>query len=221
MPKYESDLTNKQFNQPATREFSVPDESGFVPQQVRQRSEPSPVFDEDEMNDFRQNMQPQRPQVREVNDVERQILEAKKARREGKERLSDGARRRIEMLVGMTRLTKDVEIDGQLYRLQTLKSKELRDALVATSEFSGSIQMVFETRKQLLARSLIVVAGVDINQFLNSDDLEDRLYFIELVDHALLLRLYNEYVALANDAQEKYSLKTEEQVKEVLEDLKK
>lgn len=220
MPNYESPIGKKQFKQ-TTREFNVPDESGFVPQQVRPRQDPMPVFDENEMRQFEDNMHPSPPQMREVNNVEQQILEAKRAKREGKERLSDGARRRIEMLVGMTRLTKDVEIDGQLYRLQTLKSRELREALVATSEFDGSIQLVFETRKQLLARSLIVVAGMEIGQFLSSDDLQTKLDFIEEMDHSLLLRLYNEYVILANDAQDKYSLKTEEQVKEVIEDLKK
>ena len=156
-----------------------------------------------------------------MSNVEKDIFEAKKAQREGKQRLSDGARRRIEMLVGMVRLTRDLEIEGNLYRLQTLKSRELRDALVATAEFDGSIQLIFETRRQLLARSLIIVAGVEIAQFLNSDELQEKLDFIEELDHSLLLRLYNEYTSLAQEAQDKYAIKTEQQVKEVLEDLKK
>jgi len=36
-----------------------------------------------------------------------------------------------------------------------------------------------------------------------------------------LSRLYSEYVTLSKEAQDRYSPKTEEQVKEVLEDLKK
>ena len=121
----------------------------------------------------------------------------------------------------MTRVTREVEIDGQTYKLQTLTSQELRDAVVATAEFDGSVQFIFENRKQLLARSVTVVAGVPIDQFLNSPELEARLEFIELIDHALLHRLYSEYVSIVQEAQAKYSPKTEEQVKEVIEDLKK
>jgi hypothetical protein len=41
------------------------------------------------------------------------------------------------------------------------------------------------------------------------------------MDHSLLLRLYSEYISLSKEAQDKYALKTPEEVKEVLEDLKK
>lgn len=223
MPKYDSPIGSKQITGTPMREFSVPDDSGYARTPHRHMHEEMPDIDPQVMREFQSSLQP--PQgpthIRELTDVEKQIFEAKKAKREGKERLSEGARRRVEMLVGMTRLSKDVDIDGNLYRLQTLTSRELRDAVTATAEFDGSVQFIFETRKQLLARSLVVVAGVEVTQFLNSTDLEDRLYFIELMDHSLLVRLFNEYNALAKDSSDKYSIKTEAQVKEVLEDLKK
>lgn len=225
--KYESPIGSKQIQGSPMREFSVSDESGYTPPpsppQHRHMREDVPPFDPDAMKEFQADMQP-RPQpihMKELTDVERQIFEAKKAQREGKQRLSDGARRRIEMLVGMTRLSKDVEIEGNLYRLQTLTSRELRDAITATAEFDGSVEFIFENRKQVLARALVVIAGVEISQFLNSYDLQDRLDFIELMDNALLHRLFNEYNTLSQEAQNKYSLKTDTQVKEVLEDVKK
>lgn len=225
MASFDSPLGKKQIqNQPTMKTASVSDESGYADSPThRHRDQRAPVIDGRVMQDFQDRMQgaTQAPPLREMSDVEREIMAAKRAQREGKERLSDGAKRRIEILIGMTRLTKDVEIAGQHYGLQTLASRELRDALVATVEFDGSIQLVFETRKQLLARSLTIIAGVEISQFLNSTDLEARLDFIEDMDHALLLRLYNEYVALAAEAQEKYALKTPAEVKEVVEDLKK
>ena len=230
MPEFRSPLGNKQFQGQPMRDIAVPDESGHqqppVPPRQRPHRHEEPVFDERAMREFQAQMQmeqqpPPQPPMRELSEVEQQIFAAKKAKREGKERLSEGARKRIEMLLGMTRLHRDVDIDGQTYRLQTLTSEEIRDALVSTAEFDGSVEFIFEMRRQLLARSLVVVAGVEIHQFLNSYDLEDRLYFIELLDHALLIRLYNEYTDLAQQAQNKYSPKTEAQVKEVLEDLKK
>jgi hypothetical protein len=225
MPKFESPLGTKQFQGQPMKDFSVPDES--VQQQPRQvrahRQHEEPVFDERAMREFPAQMEQQSPQppVRELSEVEKEILAAKKAKREGKERLSDGAKRRIEMLLGMVRLHRDIDIDGQLYRVRTLASEELREALVGTAEFDGTVQFIFEMRRQILARSLVMVAGVEIDQFLGSYELTDRLNFIELLDHALLIRLYNEYTELAQEAQSKYSPKTEAQVKEVLEDLKK
>lgn len=230
MAGYESPIGSKQTKGTPMKDYTIPDESPgqpaqFAPpqQQRRPSREEYPPFDPEQIRKFNEEMnpQPQRSQANQISDVEMNMMAAKKAQREGKQRLSDGARRRIEMLIGMVRLSREIDIDGNVFKLQTLKSKELRDALVATAEFDGTIQMVFETRKQLLARSLVMVAGVDIAQFLNSDDMQDRLDFIEEMDHSLLLRLYAEYISLAKEAQDKYALKTPEEVKEVLEDLKK
>ena len=226
MPKFESPIGSKQF-QSQMRDVSVPDESGYepppqMPQRPVRHDHSPPVFDEQAMMEFQAQLHPQGGSpVREMSELEKNIFAAKKAKREGKERLSDGARRRIEILLGMTRLTKDVEVGGNMYRVQTLTSQELRDAVVATAEFDGSVQFIFENRKQLLARALTMVAGVDINEFVNSNEIEARLEFIEMMDHALLLRLFTEYNNLAKEAQDRYNPKTENQVKEVVEDLKK
>jgi hypothetical protein len=226
MAEIKSTITNKTINGPPMKDLSVPDESGYAPPQPPQHrhfEQQVPQFDPQAMQEFNAGMQPQRgpSPMKDLTDDERRIVELKKAQREGKSRLSDGAKRRIEMLIGMTRLSRDIEIEGQLYKIQTLSSRELRDAITATAEFDGTVEFIFEHRKQLLARALVVVAGVDIAQFLNSYELQDKLDFIELMDHALLLRLYTEYSTLTQEAQNKYTLKTEGEVKGVLEDLKK
>jgi len=229
MAGYESPIGSKQIKGTPMKDYSVPDESSgpsqFAPpqQQRRPSREEYPPFNPEDIRKFNEQMnpQPQHPQGNQISETEMNMMAAKKAQREGKQRLSDGARRRIEILIGMVRLTRDIDIEGNVFKLQTLKSKEMRDALVATSEFDGTIQLVFETRKQLLARSLVMIAGVETAQFLNSEDMQDRLDFIEEMDHSLLLRLYSEYISLSKEAQDKYALKTPEEVKEVLEDLKK
>ncbi|HEY5268240.1 MAG TPA: hypothetical protein VII94_03850 [Candidatus Saccharimonadales bacterium] len=224
-PKFESPIGSKQFNGPVMKDFTVPDNSGpQPPPQQRRRDNSPPPFDEAALQEFQSRMQPSsqsHPMAREVTEVEKEFSSIKRERREGKERLSEGAKRRIEMLIEMTRATKEIEVEGKLYKLQSLSSQELREAVTASIDFNGTIQYMFENRKQLLARSLTIVAGVDIDQFLSSSDLEARLEFIELLDHALLVRLFDEYVILAQGVQDKYAIKTETQVKEVLEDLKK
>ena len=210
------------------RDFSVPDESGFAPPppvQMPQRQQQAPVqFDQNAMRDFQAAMmQAEHPpvQMRELSDIERQVIESRKARRDGKERMSDGARRRIEMLIGMTQLTKTVEVGGASFVLKTLQAKEARTALTAAAEYDGTVQFSFEYSKQLLARSLTQISGVDIDQFLSSSDLETRLDFIDELPQSLFTRLYNEYVALDNESRDKFVMKNELQVQEVVEDLKK
>ena len=217
MGNFDSPIGNKQF-QGSMKDYSVPDET----RQTRTFESSAPVFDENEMQEFQNRMQPQaQSQTREINNLEREMMEAKKARREGKERLSEGARRRIEILINMSRMTRDCTIENQSYRLQSLTSKDFREVLVASSEFDGTIQFIFENRKQILARSITVLAGVDFNQFINSNELQMKLDVIEELDHALLTRLFDEYVILAKEVKDKYTLKTDEDVKEVLEDIKK
>src|ERR1035437_3807052 len=208
MGNFDSPIGNKQF-QGSMKDYSVPDET----RQTRTFESCAPVFDENEMQEFQNRMQPQaQSQTREINNLEREMMEAKKARREGKERLSEGARRRIEILINMSRMTRDCTIENQSYRLQSLTSKDFREVLVASSEFDGTIQFIFENRKQILARSITVLAGVDFNQFINSNELQMKLDVIEELDHALLTRLFDEYVILAKEVKDKYTLKTDEDV---------
>jgi len=224
MASFDSPIGKRKIQSGGMRELTVPDETAPPPQQRQRTFESSgPLFDEAELRDFQARMQPapQQIPVREISEVEKQILDGKRLKREGRERLSEGARRRVEMLIDMSKMTRDVSLSGQLYRLQSLTSKELREVMVATAEFDGSVQMVFENRKQILARSLVIIHGTDFGQFLNSTDLRDRIDIIEELDHALLVRLFNEYVILAKEVQDKYTLKTEQEVVEVLEDLKK
>ena len=216
MGSFDSQICSIKIQGSPMREFSVPDESGSRNFSEQRNSQHQPFFDEQSMNDF----QSRSPSNNDL-EVEKQFADAKRAKREGKERLSDGAKRRIEMLIGMTKLTRDVDINGNLFRLKTLTSKELREAIVNSSEFNGNIGFVFETRKQILARSIVVVAGVDVDQFLGSTQTQAKLDFIEEMDHSLLVRLYNEYNLLAQEAETKYSPKSEEEIKEVLQDLKK
>jgi hypothetical protein len=125
------------------------------------------------------------------------------------------------MLIGMTRITRTAHIENNDYVLQTLKSKELREAVVSASLYDGTVQSPFEIRKQLLARSITQVAGMDFEQFVGSHELEAKLDAIEEFDHYLLGRLYDEYLTMVKEARDRYAIKTEDDAKEVVEDLKK
>lgn len=229
MPNYKSPLGSKQFSGQPMREFDVPDETEQqypdMHVAMRQRgpamhgSQPPMMPDMDAINAFQNRMGQE--SFEDTAQIEREIREAKEARRTGRERVDAGAKRRIEMLVGMIRTTRQVELEGSLYVLQTLRGREMRESIMAAAHYDGSVQFPYELRKQLLGRSLIHVAGVDIEQFVGSNSLEAKLELIEDLPETLLLRLYAEYSILVNESTEKYAIKSELDAQEVAEDLKK
>jgi hypothetical protein len=220
MSKFESTLGDKKFTGPNLREFDIPDgeemEQVAGPSSIKRNG--LPQVNSDSIRDFQNRVE---MQERDPSDIEREFQAARQAKRTGKERLNDGARRRIEMLVGMTRSTREVDIEGNQFVLQVLRSKEMREAIMAAAEFDNTVQSPFEVRRQFLARSLIVVAGLDIEQFVGSIEFNAKLELIDSLPEPLLSRLYDEYVELLKTARDKFSVKDTETAKEVIEDLKK
>ncbi len=202
MAKFDSPLGDKNFSGPQMREFTVPDAT------FDQGSNPG-------MAQFHgRTFEATSP------DIESEFKAAREAKRQG-DRLNEGAKKRIEILLGMTRTTRDVPVGEHTFTLQTLKSKELREAIVAASQYDGTVQSSFEIRRQYLARSLTQVAGVDIDSFLGSTDLQSKLLFIDELDEPLINHLYSEYLELIKTAREKFSVNNENDAKEIAEDLKK
>ena len=156
------------------------------------------------------------------SDFESQMLAAREEKRTGKQRVTNFGKNRIEMLLGMTRDTKEVDITDDLsFTLQTLKSKEIRNALLAASAYAGTVENAFELRKQYLARSITHVSEVEISNFLGRDDFDTILFFIEEMSEPILDRLFTEYGILDEENKSKYAIKTPEEARELVEDLKK
>jgi len=223
MGSYDSPLGSRKVTSAPLREFDIPDEAEedqVVRRTTRNFSSSTPVYDEAAMREFQSRADQQ--EEPDAAEVERQIKAARDSRRSGKERLNDGAKRRIEMLLGMTRTVHRVDFgDNKSFGLHTLKSKEMREAIMVSAEFDGTVQGPFEIRKQLLARSIFEVSGIGIDQFVGSDSMDVKLAFIDELDESLLNKLYGEYFKLVAESKEKFSIKTDEDAKEVIEDLKK
>lgn len=228
MPNFESPISNRKFKGQPMRDLEIPDESGpppaptgggqYAPSVTRRYG--TPMSDQD-MQEFQQRMEANADPDLNLSDIERDIKRQRQEKMHGQQVLNDGARRRIEMLIGMTRHSRTADIDGNAYVLQTLKGKEMREAILAASEFDGTVQSPFEIRKQLLARSLIQVAGVPFGQFAGSERIEAKFEVLDEMDDVLLNRLLGEYTTMVEEAKNKYAIKTVEEVKEIVEDLKK
>lgn len=224
MAQFESSLGNKKLTNTQMRELDIPDgnyinQENIVNPVVRRK-----MINEESMRNLQEELQHNASFSKNISEIEKEFKEAReirKAKISGKERLNDGAKRRLEILLNMTRTTHTVDLEGNIFILQTIPSKSMREAIVKASEYDGTVQAPFEIRRQLLARSITQIAGVDFDQFVGSDLLDDRLLFIDEIDEPLLNKLYNEYLIMSEKAKNKYSIKNESDAKEVLEDLKK
>lgn len=228
MPSFESPIGGKKVFGTPMKEFDVPDETDYSSEIRGERFSPSVTkryarepLNLDALQEFQNRIQGQVDPDSQLGETEREMKAAREARRSGKERLNAGAKKRLEMLLGMTRSSREVILGENVFILQSLKSKELSDSYVSAAEFDGTVQSPFQIRRNLLARSLVSISGIDFDQFIGSRDIEDKLFFIDEMDHELLNRLYDEYSILLKETQEKYSIKNVQDAKEVLEDLKK
>lgn len=230
MPDYNSPLGNKKFNAPALRELDIPD-AGEVTHnygnQPTTHNYGAPQYNNSNPplgnNPYARGsaQQMQQSAVEDTMAFEQEIKQAREVKRTGKERLNDGAKQRIEMLIGLTKSVREVTLGDHVYVLQTLRSKEMREAIMLAAEFDGTVQSPFEIRRQLLARSLIKIAGVEIAQFVGSDSLEARLALIDELDHYLSNTLFDEYNVMTNEAKSKFDIKTNQDAAQVIDDLKK
>ena len=229
MASFESPISNKKFQGQPMRHLDIPDESDtpqgppmgggkFSPSVTHRYGAP---MNEQEMLEFQQRVEASNNSDFNLSEVERDVKRSREDKIRGHNRLNDGAKKRIDMLVGITRGTRVAEIEGNIYSFKTLKSKEMREVWMSCAEFDGTVQFPYELRRQLLARSLTQVAGVELAQFVGSDLLEDKLSFIDDADDLLLVRLYDEYLIMVRETKDRYTIKTEADVKEVVEDLKK
>lgn len=240
MANFESQIGGRKVSGRQLQEFDVPDGEDDNPNfnvdevinsnnfqkldedGIRQFQQKLNSINIEEENDYRAPQQPRRssPQPQFEDDV-KEVEIAHQYRRKGIERLSQGAKKRIEMLIGMTRSSKSINIDGTEYILQTLKSQETRDALLAAAKFEHTVEFPFEFRLQYLARSLVKIAGIDIDQFLSDSSFSSKIAFINELDEHLLKRLYDEYINLSKEASNKYSVNTAKEAEGVIDDLKK
>jgi hypothetical protein len=156
-------------------------------------------------------------------ELEAHIKEARRQKLADANKISNEAKKRLEILADIGRATKDVQIGEFTFSLRTLKAKEAKEAALAT--FSTSVTQLeasFEARKQQLARSLFKIDGELIEMIIGSELLADKLAFIEdNLEDIIVEKLWSEFVSLKEEVKNKYSINTVKEAEEVSEDLKK
>lgn len=160
-----------------------------------------------------------------ANDPEPESINAEinriKQQKNVPEKLSNFSRKRLDILIGMSKLNREVIIDDVAIELQSLSSKDLREAYVITSKFNETVEFSYELRRQILSRSIIKIAGIDIYDFIGDYNYDTVLELVDNLGDSFLNRLFEEYQILNKEVNSKYTIKNEKEMKEVVEDLKK
>lgn len=158
----------------------------------------------------------------ELSAAEREELQRMRKEATSKApRIGDHARKRIELLANIGRLSKDVDIEGIVFSIRTLKTKETREATMSIFECKNDADAAFEIRRQTLARAINQIDGQDLELALGGSDFGLKLDLIDGMEDVVVGKLYNAFNDLRQEARTKYGLDSEQQAKEVVDDLKK
>ena len=213
MPTINSPISNKSFQGTSNmREFVVPDGNDEPEMQMPQMG--NPFHHEHHEHNGQMHYAQHAPQQPVPFESGMQM------RKQKNNKISDAGRKRVEMLCGMSSLNKEVKIGENAFVLRTLKSKENRTCLAECLKFDGTVEFTFELRRQILARSIVSVSGIELENFLGSFELDAKLEFIDELDDLIIDKLYGEYLALNKEVKDKFSLNSEN-IKETVEEIKK
>jgi hypothetical protein len=169
----------------------------------------------------------QNQEAEQFAEMERLAKAAKEARKEqlsNSERISNPAKQRIELLANIGRLTKDVSLAGHIFSLRTLKSKETREAALQSFNvnINTNLEAGYEARRQQLARSIFKIDGHLFEDVIGNNSLEAKLQYLDdECEETLIVKLFDEFSKLKDDARAQFEIKDSADAKEVAEDLKK
>ncbi len=153
-------------------------------------------------------------------DVERDIRAARQQKASGRTPMNSFAKERVKFLLGIGQLTRDVPVGGTVFSLRTLKGRESREALSAAASVP-QIEVLFEGRRQQLARSIYKIDGVDTDTAMGTYALEDKLEILDEMDDNLMNHLYSQFSELNEEATNKFAIKPDENIEELVADVKK
>jgi len=161
--------------------------------------------------------------VNEEND-EAYLEELERVRQEKKaavRRAPEGAKTRLELILGLARLYDDVEIDGIKFTIRSLKGSEVKAVMAALIDSGLTTQILqsFELRAQTLARAICKIDDVDFELVIGSNDINYKAEVIQEMEESVINYLYSKYTALMNQNVKRFDLGKDD--KEVVENIKK
>ena len=199
------------------KKFTVDDptlQQEDVPQQA-------PIFDRRRAQQFQATEEVphahERIDVADGEDVFEKVEEVRRTRAA----LEPDKKNKIELLLGLKRKYANVTIDGHEITLRNLTAKESK-MLVKTAftmqEENRQVDQLYDIRNYTIAFAIYAIDDVKISDILGeNDNMDMRVSLIEEMPESAVSELhasYEEFIAIK-------APKTEAEVKEVIEDIKK
>jgi len=158
-----------------------------------------------------------------ASELERLAREARNRRSQDEKQVSSVVKKRIEILAGLGRGTRDVIVENITFSLRTLKSYELQEAVKAIAKLDNGLDSSFEARNQILARAICKIDGQDIDIVLSSSRIEDKLDMVRELESSVAVYLHENYVALSKENSDKFKILSDDEkdIKEAVKDLNK
>ena len=178
------------------------------------------VLPSEENQQVMQNLQ------RELTQEEREQLN----RQRQAQTVPKGVKERFAYLAGIGRIRDSIKIEDEngkevTFSLQSLKDGELEDIsetmkYVNESDVSEA-KKTLELRRQILARSLWAIDGIKVEDLIGSNNVNDKVSLIRDLDENLVRFLQSFYEDKIMNKGKKYSIKSEKDMEELNENLKK
>jgi hypothetical protein len=229
MPKIVSSIGSREFPAgPGMRKFTVED----------------PTMSDDDFDNpsgrlrrhQQQEAQPKGPALEDYTREE--IMDARRRKMDEINRVSEPARQRTEILIGIGRATKNIEVvsgnESVTFSIRTLKGREIKQLMRYVGSLSSTGSNITTSEASIVARDIILawsiyaIDGVNFDLFLNISNqanedeiLSDKLEFIENLDESLIGHIYSEYGILTKNNASRFSIKDEADAKEVSESIHK
>ena len=141
--------------------------------------------------------------------------------------LSPDARERLNYLANLGRKTEEVEVEGITFTLRTLKAKENAEAIhfgssLGEPSINQTIDSYHSMRNYTMSKAIQAIDGISLENVVGSRDTEVIIkHLLEEMDEAVIDYLYGKFLTMTKNHKEKFSIKSQEEVKEVIEDIKK
>ena len=229
-----------------SRHFTVPDESGDQTVQQPIPAQPAQQPQQTQTKEYSfsstEAVAPPTPQGSQQYASEKVSWEEAQNRRQRwiesqQQRAANQAtpKSRIEMLVGIGRSTIDVPVQDangtSVFTISTLKTKERKHVSRARDNMFRlkTQESVMEVKTITLAYAISAIDGIPLDSLINSElqrvGEEDRFYmreaFADELDDNVTNLLFENFENMDRENQEKYSVRSEEDVKEVAEAMSK
>lgn len=154
--------------------------------------------------------------------------------RRREQHVDDNAKRRVEMLLGLGRQTKDIPVKGPdgseyTFSIRTMTAKEMREMVAIASFMSKqeSVDVGYAVREFVLSHVVFAIDGADIDLVLGlstmrrHEQIQNRAEFFNNMNENTLNYLYSEYEQLHAENKSWFEIKDEEDAKEVAEQIRK